>query len=235
MSAQNNPFIATNDLAKVYSGKNGNPIKALDGVNLEIHSGEFLVLVGRSGTGKTTLLNLIGALDRPTSGSVMFEGKNLSKFSNRDLVLLRRQKIGFIFQTFNLLPALTVFENVETALVHSRIPKDEIERKVTSLLDLVELTDMSNRLPLELSVGQQQKAAIARALIKDPILILADEPTGEMDPIAGREIVDNLVELNKKSKVTIVIATHGNFNYSQVDRAIFLKAGRIVSKEEAGY
>jgi putative ABC transport system ATP-binding protein len=235
MSKQNNPFIETKDLAKVYSRKNGPPIKALDGVNLEIHSGEFLVLGGRSGTGKTTLLNLIGALDRPTSGSVMFEGKNLSKFSNRDLVLLRRQKIGFIFQTFNLLPALTVLENVEIALVHSRMPKDEMERKVASLLDLFELTDMSHRLPLELSMGQQQKAAIARALIKDPSLILADEPTGEVDPIAGKEIIDKLVELNKKSKVTIVIATHGNFNYSQVDRAIFLKAGRIVSKKEAGY
>jgi ABC-type lipoprotein export system ATPase subunit len=235
MSKQNNPFIETNDLAKVYFRKNSHPIKALDSVSLDIHSGEFLVLVGRSGTGKTTLLNLIGALDRPTSGSVMFEGKNLSTFSNRALVLLRRQKIGFIFQTFNLLPALTVFENVEIALVHSRMPKDEMEHKVASLLDLFELTDMSYRLPLELSVGQQQKVAIARALIKDPSLILADEPTGEMDPIAGKEIVDKLVELNKKSKVTIVIATHGNFNYSQVDRAIFLNAGRIVSKEEAGY
>jgi putative ABC transport system ATP-binding protein len=235
MGLKNNPLIATKDLSKVYLRKNLPPIKALDEVDLEIFAGEFLAIVGRSGSGKTTLLNLVGALDRPTSGKVIFEGKSLGDFSNRDLALLRRSKIGFIFQTFNLLPTLTVLENVKSALIHSQMPKEEINNKVTDLLDFFDLTDKSNRLPLELSVGQQQKVAIARALVKDPVLILADEPTGEMDPIAGKEIVTKLVELNRKSKVTMIVASHGTFPYTQADRTLFLKDGKIVSQKEAGY
>ena len=235
MGLKNNPLIATKDLSKVYLRKNLPPIKALDEVDLEIFAGEFLAIVGRSGSGKTTLLNLVGALDRPTSGKVIFEGKSLGDFSNRDLALLRRSKIGFIFQTFNLLPTLTVLENVKSALIHSQMPKEEINNKVTDLLDFFDLTDKSNRLPLELSVGQQQKVAIARALVKDPVLILADEPTGEMDPIAGKEIVTKLVGLNRKSKVTMIVASHGTFPYTQADRTLFLKDGKIVSQKEAGY
>ena len=130
-----NPLIEAKDLEKSYFRKNAVPIKALDGVNLEAFQGEFLAIIGRSGTGKTTLLNLLGALDRPTSGEIKFEGKSLSNFSNRDLAILRREKIGFIFQTFNLLPSLTVAENVESALVHSQISKDQIDSKVAILLD----------------------------------------------------------------------------------------------------
>jgi len=235
MKNQNKPLIETKNLVKVYSRKNAPPIKALDSVNLEVFSGEFLAIVGRSGSGKTTLLNLIGALDRPTTGEVIFEGKTLGNFSNCDLAVLRREKIGFIFQTFNLLPSLTVFENVESALVHSPLSKDQKQRKVAALLDLFELTSMTNRLPLELSVGQQQKAAIARAIVKDPVLILADEPTGEMDPMTGREIFEKLVELNRKSQVTLVVASHGGILHSEADRALFIKAGKLVSQKEAGY
>jgi ABC-type lipoprotein export system ATPase subunit len=204
-------------------------------LNLKISSGEFLAIVGRSGSGKTTLLNLIGALDRPTAGKVVFEGKNLGVLSSRELTLFRRQKIGFVFQTFNLLPALTVLENVQSGLVHSRISKGEMSRKVLALLDLFGLTEMSNRLPLELSVGQQQKVAIVRAIAKDPVLVLADEPTGEVDPISGREILEKLVELNRKMKVTLVAASHGTFLVSKADRTLFMNAGRIVSQKEAGY
>ena len=207
----------------------------MDGVNLKVFAGEFLALVGRSGSGKTTLLNLIGALDRPTSGEVLFGGKSLGDFSNRDLALLRREKIGFVFQTFNLLPSLTVLENVESALVHSPMSKNQITEKVATLLEFFDLTAKSSMLPLDLSVGQQQKVAIARALVKNPVLILADEPTGEMDPIAGREIVAKLVELNRKSKVTMIIASHGAFPYTQTDRTLFIKDGKIVSQKEAGY
>jgi putative ABC transport system ATP-binding protein len=235
LEIKNNPLIETRDLAKVYVRKNGPPIKALNGVNLKIITGEFLAIVGRSGSGKTTLLNLLGALDRPTSGRVIFEGKYLGDLSNRDLTLLRRQKVGFIFQTFNLLPALTVLENIEVALIHSRMSKKEMTKKATALLNLFDLADKSNRLPLELSVGQQQKVAIARALAKDPVLILADEPTGEMDPITGKEIVEKLVELNRKSNVTIVVTSHGAFPYSQSDRTLYIKDGEIVSQKEAGY
>jgi putative ABC transport system ATP-binding protein len=235
MKNQNNPLIEAKGLEKVYFRKNTAPIKALEGINLKVFQGEFLAIIGRSGSGKTTLLNLLGALDRPTSGEMKFEGKILSKFSDRDLALLRREKIGFIFQTFNLLPSLTVIENVESALIHSRMLKDQINRKVAILLDLLELSEMSNRLPLELSVGQQQKVAIARAIAKDPALVLADEPTGEMDPFTSREILEKLIELNRKSKITLIIASHGTFMNSEADRTLFIKAGKIVSQKEAGY
>ena len=235
MADKNSPLIETRNAEKVYFRKNSSPIRALDGVNLEVFAGEFLTLVGRSGSGKTTLLNLIGALDRPTSGEVLFEGKSLGDFSNRDLAILRREKIGFIFQTFNLLPSLTVFENVESALIHSPMSKNAITEKVATLLEIFDITDKSGMLPLDLSVGQQQKVAIARALVKNPVLILADEPTGEMDPTAGKEIVAKLVELNRKSKVTMIVASHGAFPYTQTDRTLFIKDGKIVSQKEAGY
>jgi ABC-type lipoprotein export system ATPase subunit len=232
---KNSPLIETRNLVKVYFRKNKPPIKALDGVNLEVFAGEFLALVGRSGSGKTTLLNLIGVLDRPTSGEVLFEGKSLDDFSNRDLTLLRREKIGFVFQTFNLLPSLNVLENVKSALIHSPMSNQEINEKVATLLEFFDLTDKASMLPLELSVGQQQKVAIARALVKNPVLILADEPTGEMDPITGEEIVAKLIELNQKSKVTTVVVSHGSFPYNQADRTLFLKDGKIVSQKQAGY
>jgi len=235
MTTKTSPLLETKEIVKVFCRKNSPPIKALDGVSVEIHAGEFLALVGRSGSGKSTFLNLVGALDRPTSGQVIFEGKSLKDFSNRDLTFFRRRKIGFVFQTFNLLPSLTIKENVEAALIHSNFSRKEISNKVAVLLDSFDLSDKCNRLPLELSVGQQQKAAIARAIVKEPVLLLADEPTGEMDPISGKEIVEKLIELNKKSKVTLIVATHGTFPHNQADRTLFIKDGRIVSQNEAGY
>lgn len=235
METAGTPLIETRELTKVYLRKSEIQIKAVDGVNLKIYRGEFLAIVGRSGSGKTTLLNLIGTLDRPTSGAVIFEGRDLCDLSNRDLTLLRRQKVGLVFQTFNLLPALTALENIEVALAPTRMSKEERQEKARTLLDIFELTDRADRLPLELSVGQQQELAIARALINDPVLILADEPTGEMDPITGREIVAKLVELNRNYNVTLVVTSHGTFPCNQVDRVLFLKDGRLVSKEEAGY
>jgi putative ABC transport system ATP-binding protein len=228
-------LIETRNLGKVYYRKNAAPVKALEDINIEAFAGEILAVIGRSGSGKTTLLNLLGALDRPTTGEIRFEGKILSKFSNRDLAILRRERIGFIFQTFNLLPSLTVFENIESGLVHTQMLKDQVHRKVSSLLDSLELSGMCDRLPLELSVGQQQKVAIARAIVKDPSIILADEPTGEMDPIASREILEKLVELNKQLGITLIVASHGESVRSEADCSLFMKAGRMVSKEEAGY
>jgi len=235
MATKNSLLIDIRNLGKVYFRKNNSPTKALDGVNLEVVAGEFLALVGRSGSGKTTLLNLIGALDRPTSGAVLFEGKSLGDFSNRDLVLLRREKIGFIFQSFNLLPSLTVFENVESPLIHSPMAKSEITQKVAGLLESFDLINKSNAMPFDLSAGQQQKVAIARAIVNNPTVILADEPTGEMDPMAGEEIATKLVELNRRLKVTTIVASHGTFFCNHADRTIFLRDGRIVSQKEAGY
>lgn len=235
MATQTSPILETKEIVKVFNRKNNPPIKALDGINVEIHTGAFLALVGRSGSGKSTFLNLVGALDRPTSGEVIFDGKSLKKFSNRNLTLFRRKKIGFIFQTFNLLPSLTVAENIESALVHSNISREIISDKVAVLLKSLDLSDKHDRLPLELSVGQQQKVAIARAIVKDPVLILADEPTGEMDPVSGKEIVEKLIDLHKKLKVTLIVASHGTFPYKQADRTLFIKEGKFVSQKEAGY
>jgi putative ABC transport system ATP-binding protein len=235
MKGLKKPSVVTYNLERVYSRRNVLPIKALDGVFLEVFPAEFLAIVGLSGSGKTTLLNTIGALDRPTTGEVMFEGVNLSSLSDRELAFLRRDKIGFIFQNFNLLPSLTVFENIEAALVSSRMSRIKVHEKVSATLDSFGLTAMADRLPLELSIGQQQKVAIARAIVKEPMLILADEPTGEMDPIAGVEIMDKLVELNKKFKTTLIFASHSLFIQSYADRTLFIKSGKIVSQKEAGY
>jgi len=235
MATKNYPLLETENLTKEYFRKDGSIIKALDGINLKVDSGEFVAIVGRSGSGKTTLLNILGALDIPTIGDAVFEGKKLKDYSNRELALLRRQKIGFIFQTFNLLPTLTARENIELALMHHQISPKEMSRKVEDLMDFLEITDKMNSFPHELSVGQQQKVAIARALVKDPVLVLADEPTAEMDPIAEREIMEKLVELNRKSKVTMIIASHGTFLLDFSDRTLFIKNGKLVSKKEAGY
>jgi putative ABC transport system ATP-binding protein len=229
------PLIQTHNLTKTFSRKNDSPVKALDAVNLEVLAGEFLAIVGPSGSGKTTLLNLIGALDYPTSGDVFFDGKSLKSYTKDALADLRREKIGFIFQTFNLLPSLTVVENVESALIHSGLSKKEMAEKAAALLDSFGLAEKANMLPLELSVGQQQKVAIARALVREPVLVLADEPTGEMDPMAGKDITAKLVELNRKSKVAVVVVSHGVFPFPLADRALFLKGGRVVSRAEAGY
>ena len=235
MATRKYPLLETQNLTKEYCRKDVSVIKALDGINLKVNSGEFVAMVGRSGSGKTTLLNILGALDRPTLGEVVFEGKKLKDYSNRELALLRRKKIGFIFQTFNLLPTLTARENIELALVHHQISQKQMNQKVEELMDFLEISDKMNSFPHELSVGQQQKVAIARALVKDPVLVLADEPTGEMDPIAEREIMQKLVELNRESKVTLIIASHGTFLYDFSDRTVFIKNGKIDSKKEAGY
>jgi putative ABC transport system ATP-binding protein len=235
MESQNHPLIEAENLGKVYFRKDSAPVKALEGFDFEVFQGEFLAIIGRSGSGKTTLLNLLGALDLPTSGEIRFEGRVLSGLSNRDLAIFRREKVGFIFQTFNLLPSFTVFENVESALFHSGMSKDRLRGKVAASLDVLGLTEMSDRFPLELSVGQQQKVAIARAIVKDPVLVLADEPTGEMDPVTGREILEQLIDLNRKLKVTLIVASHRPLMHSDVDRVLFIKDGRITSQKEAGY
>lgn len=234
MIDQNNPLIQIQAVSKFYQRKN-NSIIALDKIDLEINEGEFLALIGQSGSGKTSLLNLIGALDQPTLGKIIFKSKDIGGFSNSELALFRREQIGFIFQTFNLLPALTIVENVESALIHSKLLPDEVKTKAVNALSQLGLEDNIDRFPSELSVGQQQKVAIARALIKNPSIILADEPLGEMDPIAGKEVLDKLIELNNKLKITIIVASH-NLTFEKVaQRVIFLSAGKIVLKEQTPY
>lgn len=229
------PLIECRGLTKDYLYIKEGPVKAVDNVDFEIRSQDFLVIVGHSGAGKTTLLNLIGGLERPTSGSVILDGETLEKMSDKKLASIRMKKIGFVFQGFNLLQAYTAFENIEVALAPSNMSKRERRERVSDLLQAFGLTNRASHLPLGLSLGQQQKVAIARALANNPVLLLADEPTGELDPVSASEVISKFVELNHRHKVTLIVATHGTFPYDIANRVVYMKDGRIVNQKEAGY
>ncbi len=213
---------------KVYStGKV--EVEALNGIYLDIHKSDFIAVVGPSGSGKTTLLNIMGCIDLPTAGQVILEGREIHTKSPRELALLRRNYFGFIFQSFNLISVLTVYENVELALnLKVKLPKDERRQRVMSILEAVGLANEHNRKPLELSGGQQQRVAIARALVKDPEFVIADEPTANLDSKTGSEIVGLMRELNEKKGVTFVFSTHDPLIMEMAHRIIRLRDGRIV-------
>ncbi|MBN1695369.1 ABC transporter ATP-binding protein [candidate division WOR-3 bacterium] len=219
-------LIKTKDLSKVYiSGET--ETKALRGVSLVIENGEFSAITGPSGSGKTTLFNLIGALDSPTSGKIFFNGKDLSNLNKRERTLFRREKIGFVFQTFNLIPVLTALENVAFPLNLLGVPEKEIKKKVYKLLGKVGLKGMEKRKPAALSGGQQQRVAVARALIKDPVLVLADEPTANLDSATGGEIMKLMRKLNKEEGITFLFATHDPMVMEYSTRRIKLRDGKI--------
>ncbi len=219
-------IIELEDLAKYYT-IGGEVIKALDGVNLEIGRGEYLSIVGPSGSGKTTLFNLIGGLDRPTRGRVYIDGVDISRLDAYELAWLRCRKIGYIFQTFNLIPVLTALENVALPTVFAGVPRDEGLRKAEKLLTSVGLGDRLHHKPSELSAGQQQRVAIARAMANDPEIILADEPTGNLDLNTGMEIISLLQGLNKTRGMTLISATHDLKMIKASDRIVYIRDGRI--------
>lgn len=219
-------IIETRDLARYYV-LGGEIIKAVDGVNLKVYRGEYLSIVGPSGVGKTTLFNLIGGLDRPTRGRVIIDEVDISELDAYELAWLRCRKIGYIFQTFNLIPTLTALENVALPTIFAGVPRDEGLRKAKMLLKSVGLGDRLNHKPSELSAGQQQRVAIARAMVNDPAIILADEPTGNLDFQTGREIINLLKELNRRRGVTVIAATHDLKMIEVSDRVVFMRDGRI--------
>jgi putative ABC transport system ATP-binding protein len=219
-------LIKTKDLSKTYvSGET--ETKALRGVSLLIENGEFSAITGPSGSGKTTLFNLIGALDSPTSGTITFDGDDLGKFNRKERTFFRREKIGFVFQTFNLIPVLTAFENVAFPLNLLGISEKEIKKKVYNLLEKVGLKGMEERKPAALSGGQQQRVAVARALIKEPVLVLADEPTANLDSATGGEIMKLMKKLNKDEEITFLFATHDPMVMEYCRRRIKLRDGQI--------
>jgi len=219
-------LIKTKDLSKIYiSGET--QTKALRGVSLVIENGEFSVITGPSGSGKTTLFNLIGALDSPTSGTITFDGDDLGKLNRKERTLFRREKIGFVFQTFNLIPVLTAFENVAFPLNLLGTSEKEIKEKVYNLLEKVGLKGMEERKPAALSGGQQQRVAVARALIKEPVLVLADEPTANLDSATGGEIMKLMKKLNKEEEITFLFATHDPMVMDYSRRRIKLRDGKI--------
>lgn len=218
------------DLSKVYET---GPIKvnAINGITVKIRRGEFVAIMGPSGCGKSTLLNLIGALDKPTSGKVFIDGVDISLLSEDELARLRNEKIGFIFQFYNLINRSTVLRNVELpALMLSLSKKKRVER-VKSLLEVVGLNELIHRKPRTLSGGQQQRVAIARALMNKPKVILADEPTGNLDSKAGSEVMRFLRKLNKETGTTLIVVTHDREIASTADRLIYLRDGRIIKEE----
>jgi putative ABC transport system ATP-binding protein len=219
-------IIELEDLARHYE-MGGDTVKALDGVGLQIGRGEYVSIVGPSGSGKTTLFNLIGGLDRPTRGRVYIDGVDIAKLDAYELAWLRCRKIGYIFQTFNLIPVLTALENVALPTVFAGLPRDEGVSKAKRLLASVGLADRLNHRPSELSAGQQQRVAIARAMANDPSIILADEPTGNLDLNTGVEIIDLLHGLNRMRGMTLIAATHDLKMIKASDRIVWMRDGRI--------
>ena len=223
-------IIETQDLSKYYQ-IGGSTVKALDGVDVQIRRGEYTSLVGPSGSGKTTLFNLIGGLDRPTQGKVYIDDVDIAKLDAYELAWLRCHKVGYIFQTFNLIPVLTALENVDLPMIFAGTPRRERMEKASNLLKTVGLGERMNHRPAELSAGQQQRVAIARALANDPTIILADEPTGNLDLNTGLEIIEILRKLNKERNVTIIAATHDLKIINVSDSLFWLRDGKIEKTE----
>jgi putative ABC transport system ATP-binding protein len=223
------PLIQTENLTKVY-GKGETAVVALDHVSMSVNPGEFVAVMGPSGCGKSTLLHLLGGLDRPTEGSVMIDGSSLSTLSDNALTQIRRRKIGFVFQFFNLIPILSSIENAALPLLLDGKNSAQAKQKAADWLRKVGLGDRLNNRPDQLSAGQQQRVAIARALVTDPMLVLADEPTGNLDSRASDEIAALLSQVTKEWGRAVFMVTHDPRIAAHADRIVFLKDGKIVNE-----
>ena len=224
-------MIVTRDLTKIYRTEEVETT-ALHGIDLTVQKGEFVSVMGPSGCGKSTLLNVLGLLDAPNGGTYEFDGQTVSDMTAKQQAELRKRNIGFVFQNFNLIDELTVFENVELPLVYLRLPKSERNEKVEAILDKMGMMHRRNHFPQQLSGGQQQRVAVARAVVNDPVLILADEPTGNLDSKHGNEVMDTLSSLNEAG-TTIVMVTHSHHDASFSSRTVRLLDGTIVSEDKA--
>jgi putative ABC transport system ATP-binding protein len=227
----NDVVVKTERLSKVYQeGKV--EVRAVNSLNLELRRGEFAALCGPSGSGKTTLLNMIGALDEPTGGRVILEGLDLADLSRTELSRLRRDRIGFVFQAYNLVPVLTAFENAEFVLALQGVEKQERRRRTMKVLEEVGIADLADRRPDELSGGQQQRVAIARAIAPEPVIILADEPTANVDSANATGLLDLMERLNLEENITFLFSTHDQRVISRARRIIRLQDGELVDDEE---
>lgn len=227
-----NYLISVDEVSRVYRVGEVS-VEALRGVSLNVEKGEAIAIMGPSGSGKTTLLNLIGALDRPSSGTVRIDGMDITQMSERDLTAIRRDKISFVFQFFNLLPVLSAYENIELPLLIGGVEEDERKERVDHLLELVGLTERAEHRPDELSGGEQQRVAIARALAKPQgasrsVIVLADEPTGDLDTRTGEEIMQVLQNLTKKEGGTLVVVTHDPEVGQEMEKLYTMRDGRII-------
>ena len=220
-------IIQIRNMFKIYNPGSGE-VRALDGVSFSMGKGEFVAIVGQSGSGKSTLMNMLGCLDTPTEGDYYLEGKNVAQMSDDELSIIRNQHIGFIFQGFNLIPSLDALENVELSLIYRGMKREERRRAAVESLNRVGLGHRLRHRPAEMSGGQQQRVAIARAIAARPPIILADEPTGNLDTVSGREVMQILQELNTEGR-TVILITHDNDIASSAHRIVRIQDGKIVS------
>ncbi len=219
------------DIVKTFNQGTENELEVLHGISLNVYEGEFVSIVGPSGSGKSTLMNIIGALDRPTSGEYILDGVSMDDVDDNQLSHFRNQKIGFVFQTFNLIPRTSALKNVEMPMMYAGVPRRERTERAKKMLELVEMQDRMGHQPNELSGGQKQRVAIARAMANDPAIILADEPTGALDTATGHLVMDLFHHLHKEQGKTIVLITHNPELAEETERILTIRDGRIVSDQ----
>jgi len=219
-------IIKTINLEKTYHD-NGVPVHAVRGISMTVHAGDFLVIAGPSGSGKTTLLNLIGALDLPTAGSISFEGEELSSMSRRELSAFRLHKLGFIFQAYNLIPVLTAIENIEFTMMLLGISEEERNERSLNIMEDLRIAELADKRPNEMSGGQQQRVAVARAIVTNPSIVLADEPTANLDTATGSSLLDLMEKMNKERNITFIFSSHDPQVIERGRRLFVLRDGRI--------
>ena len=224
-------IIRLNKIVKKFYIGQPNELEILHGISLEVEDGEFVSIVGPSGSGKSTLMNMIGVLDRPTSGEYYLDGIDVDKAADNELSNIRNKKIGFVFQTYNLIPKTNALKNIELPMLYGEVGRKERKQRAEELLELVEMKDRAKHLPEELSGGQKQRVAIARAMANNPAIILADEPTGALDSKTGRLVMDLFHKLHEQEHKTIILITHSNELALETDRIIHIKDGNIESEE----
>lgn len=213
-----------------YYGNKSNLTKAIDNISFGVNEGEFVGIMGASGSGKTTLLNCVSTIDRVTAGHILVNGEDITKLKGNRLNKFRREELGFIFQDFNLLDTLTSYENIALALTIQKVNPQEIDKRVREIASKFDITDTMNKYPYQVSGGQKQRIAAARAIITNPKLILADEPTGALDSKAARQLLESMERLNKEMNATILMVTHDAFTASYADRILFMKDGAIFNE-----
>lgn len=222
------------DRIEKYYGNKSNLTKAIDGISFSVEKGEFVAIMGASGSGKTTLLNCISTIDRVTSGHIYLEDFDITRLKGRELNRFRREKLGFIFQDFNLLDTLTAYENIALALSIQNYPAKEIDRAVKTVAEQLEITGVLQKYPYQMSGGQKQRVASARAIVTAPKLVLADEPTGALDSKAAKLLLERFHYLNREQEATIMMVTHDSFTASYASRVIFIKDGKIFNEISRG-
>ncbi len=219
-------IIKTENLEKIYED-NGVPVHALKGIDLTINKGEFLVIAGPSGSGKTTLLNCLGALDKPSVGNIFMEGENFAAKSKKELSELRLNKMGFIFQAYNLIPVLTAMENIEFTMMLMGVPERDRRERAMKLMEEIDIAELADKRPNEMSGGQQQRVAVARAIVNNPEVVLADEPTANLDSETGSNLLDLMQKMNEEKNITFIFSSHDKQVMDRAKRLLILKDGKI--------